>query len=61
MRENIADSVLNNRGKELLNVMKGSKYMLLNGVCGGDNFTRIHDVYNNSTLDYVWLSSEILI
>ena len=40
--------------------MYNNDFLLLNGVCGEDNYTRLHNVYNDITIDYAWCSGDSL-
>ena len=41
--------------------MHGHDFVLLNGVYGMGQYTRLHDTYNSSTLDYFWLNAQSIV
>lgn len=58
VRTSPCDRVLNPRGRMLLSSMKCRDFLLANGVCGRDGYTRFHNSYSNSTVDYMWCAGE---
>lgn len=40
--------------------MHNNDFLLLNGVCGDDQFTRLHNIYNDSSIDFSWCSGDCL-